>query len=68
MQSQIQIMKKYNYIMNYLNKHSDKSEDVLFDELSGVYKESKESLKEFMNRVMQDAVDRDMGKLKTLLK
>ena len=52
---------KYNYIMDYLNKHLDKSEDVLFDELSDVYKESAESLKEFMNSVMQDAVDRDMG-------
>lgn len=55
---------KYNYIMSYLNKHLDKSEDVLLDELSDVYKESAESLKEFMNSVMQDAVDRDMGKTK----
>lgn len=53
---------KYNVILDYLNTHYDKSEDVLFEELSIQFGESAEDLRQFTMDNMQTAINRDLNK------
>lgn len=54
--------KKYNEIMDYLNKYPTKEEDVLFKELESVYDQSSDELSDFINANMQNAIAYDSGK------
>lgn len=50
---------KYNYIIDYLNKYPNKTEDVLFKELASYYGQSSDKLRDFMNTHMENAIKRD---------
>ena len=51
--------KKYTEIMDYLNEHHDKAEDVLFEELAPKYNATANELKQFMNNNMLAAIERN---------